>query len=227
MLDHPRGDGHRRAIVPPDDVARLAADLVHLDHREALTHKRVEAVAHYDVLREMLTGRMVPPCSMNSRRTCGRAGGCCAARRRSSCARSSSAGCWRTTRCDGCCTKGPHTTEYRMPSCPSKDTWNCCDAHSPNPGPFPPERPRRRRRWFRELLQASARTRATRTLNRRSPRMVKRRNSHYAPHDRTAATRIPMDCTPRTLTEPPGTPMPRAARIQLWSPTYPQGGFST
>jgi hypothetical protein len=34
----------------------------------------------------------------------------------------------------------------------------------PHSGAFPPERPRRRRRWFRELLQASARTRATRTI---------------------------------------------------------------
>jgi hypothetical protein len=32
------------------------------DHREALTHKRVEAVADYDVTREMLTGRMTPTC---------------------------------------------------------------------------------------------------------------------------------------------------------------------
>ena len=101
--------------------------------------------------------------------------------------------------------------ESRTPSCPSRDMWNCSDAHSPSPGPFPPERPRRRRRWFGELLQASARTRATRTLNRRSPRMVKRRNTQDAPHDRTAATRVLTDCTPRALTQPPGTPMPRAA----------------
>ncbi len=38
---------------------------------------------------------------------------------------------------------------------------------------------------------------ATRTLNRRSPRMVKRRNSPYASHDRNAKTRVPIDCTPQ------------------------------
>ena len=68
----------------------------------------------------------------------------------------------------------------------------------PQSGPFPPKRPRRRARWFADLLQASASIRATRratrTLDRRSPRMVKRRNTQYAPHDRTAATRVAMDC---------------------------------
>ena len=97
----------------------------------------------------------------------------------------------------------------------------------PQSGAFPPERPRRRRRWFRELLQASARTRATRTLNRRSPRVVQRRNSRYAPRDRSAPTRVAKGCTPCALTEPPCTPTPRAARIRthLWSPTNPLGSF--
>ena len=45
--------------------------------------------------------------------------------------------------------------------------------------------------------------------------------------ERTAATRIPMDCTPVALAEPPGTPMPRAARKwkHHWSPTRPNGSF--
>jgi hypothetical protein len=62
-LGHPRGDGHRRAISAPDDVARLIVDVMQPDHRETLTHKGVKAVAHYDVMREMLTGRMTYPCS--------------------------------------------------------------------------------------------------------------------------------------------------------------------
>jgi hypothetical protein len=38
--------------------------------------------------------------------------------------------------------------------------------------------------------------RATRTLNRRSPRMVKRRNSPYASHNRKLPIRVPIDCMP-------------------------------
>ena len=89
-------------------------------------------------------------------------------------------------------------------------------------------RPFRAPKWAKTASSArvpSARTRATRTQGRRSPRMVKRRNSQYAPHDHTAATRVPMDCTPHPLTEQPGTPMPRAARTQLWSPAQPLGRF--
>lgn len=62
----------------------------------------------------------------------------------------------------------------------------------------PPEQPRRRCRWLRALPAASAQMRATRTTSRRSPRMVKRRNSRYAPHDRQAPTRI-LPSTPRRV----------------------------
>ena len=96
--------------------------------------------------------------------------------------------------------QGASSTEYRTPSCPSRGMWSCFDAHSPAPGPFPPARPKRRRRWFRELLQASGCIRATRTLNRRSPRMVKRRNSPYAGHDRDRS-----DARSRRTSRPAGS----------------------
>ncbi|WP_436295763.1 transposase [Variovorax sp. LjRoot178] len=83
----------------------------------------------------------------------------------------------------------------------------------PRSGAFPPARPRRRRRWFNELLEACARIRATRTLNKRSPRMLKRRHSPYVSYDRHAPTRVPMDCTPKII-GPPGTrPKPADSHI--------------
>lgn len=54
--------------------------------------------------------------------------------------------------------------------------------------------------------------RATRTLNRRSPRMVKRRNSPYASHNRNLPIRVPIDCTPIILAATP--PRVRAARAK-------------
>ncbi len=97
----------------------------------------------------------------------------------------------------------------------------------PHSGAFPPARPRKRRRWFRELLLASARIRATRTLNRRSPRMAKRRTSPYAGHRRTAPTRVPVDFTPLEFSGSPGAPMQiiRCSGVRPWSPTNPTGSF--
>lgn len=59
----------------------------------------------------------------------------------------------------------------------------------------PPQQPIRRKRWFEQLLAVCARLRATRTTGKRNKRMVKRRNSPYASHDRTAPRHVPMDCT--------------------------------
>ncbi|KQX21363.1 hypothetical protein ASD05_17510 [Variovorax sp. Root434] len=53
--------------------------------------------------------------------------------------------------------------------------------------------PRRRRLWFDEPFEASARIHATRTLNKRSPRMVKRRHSPYASFDHHAPKRMPIE----------------------------------
>jgi hypothetical protein len=47
---------------------------------------------------------------------------------------------------------------------------------------------------------------ATRTLGKRSPRMVKRRNSVYAAHNRTLPIRVTVDYTPRGLDPPPLNP---------------------
>jgi hypothetical protein len=79
---------------------------------------------------------------------------------------------------------------------------NCCAGLSPDPGPFPPERPRKRARWFNEILDASVRLRATRTLGKQTPRMVKRRNSPYASHDRSVRIRLDMGCEPKMLGPP-------------------------
>jgi hypothetical protein len=65
---------------------------------------------------------------------------------------------------------------------------------------FPPRQPRRRRRWFHELLDTAATLHAVRTKSRRSPRMVKRRNSPYASFDRKTPRRVPIDWTPAVIT---------------------------
>jgi hypothetical protein len=49
------------------------------------------------------------------------------------------------------------------------------------------------------LLAAAATIRSTRTIAKRSPRMVKRRNSNYAPHDRHAPIRVPIMPRPSAL----------------------------
>jgi hypothetical protein len=58
-------------------------------------------------------------------------------------------------------------------------------------------------RWFIELMDAAARLRATRTLGKQTPRMVKRRNSPYAPHNRSVPIRVDMNCEPMMLDPPP------------------------
>jgi hypothetical protein len=60
-----------------------------------------------------------------------------------------------------------------------------------------------RHRWFNELLKACGALKAVRTLNQRAPRMVKRRNSPYASHDRKRKGRAAINCAPTIL--PPKT----------------------
>jgi hypothetical protein len=60
-------------------------------------------------------------------------------------------------------------------------------------------RVRLRNRWLRELLQTSAGLRATRTIDKRTPRMVKRRNSVYAAHNRRLPIRVTINRTPHQL----------------------------
>jgi hypothetical protein len=55
--------------------------------------------------------------------------------------------------------------------------------------------------------------------------MVKRRNSPYASHDRSARTRVPIDCTPSILLPMPRTVTIKVALPQLWTPTNVAGHF--
>jgi hypothetical protein len=57
--------------------------------------------------------------------------------------------------------------------------------------------------------------------------MVKRRNSHYAPHKRDAKTRVPIDCTPSMLGPMPRSPKKRRLPTQpvAWSRENPYGSF--
>ena len=66
---------------------------------------------------------------------------------------------------------------------------------------FPPRRPRKRQPWFQQLLAQCAKLKAVRTKNKRSPRMVKRRNSPYASFSRQAQRKQPVDPDP-TVTPP-------------------------
>ena len=70
--------------------------------------------------------------------------------------------------------------------------------------------------------------RATQTLNRRNPRMVKRRNSPYASHDRTAKTNVPIYCTPCMVPAADAAVKARQHKPKpagLWSEKNPLGGF--
>ena len=176
----------------------------------------------------MSAGRRNWP-SMNSRRTCSGVAACCAAKPPTWYGRSSMAGCWRTTQCAGCCMREQRDIEYRTPSCPSPATYSFCDANRLHPGLSPPTRPTLRRRHFALVLQESARLRATRTVARRSPRMLKRRNSPYASYNPAKPRRVVLDCTPQLL--PPGrltkSKRPSAKAPPLWSPSNPSGLFMT
>ena len=83
--------------------------------------------------------------------------------------------------------------------------------------PFPPARPRSRRRWFNELVQVSARLRAVRTLGQQAPRMVNRRHSPYASHDRQAPKRRPMQVTPVLLTPMAGAAPAGKRSVARWA----------
>jgi hypothetical protein len=84
---------------------------------------------------------------------------------------------------------------------------------------------RKRACWFAGLLEACARLRASRTLHRQSPRMVKRRNSRYQAFRWGAPRRVPIDCTPQQeppmLIAPPG----RTRLRRAWSKRNPGGVF--
>ena len=87
----------------------------------------------------------------------------------------------------------------------SKPMCSCCANHSPSRESFPPQQPIRRRRWFEQLVCVCVRLKATRTSGKRNQRMVKRRNSPYASHDRQAPRHVDMDCTAVMLNPKPVT----------------------
>jgi hypothetical protein len=95
-------------------------------------------------------------------------------------------------------------------------------------GPFPPQRPRRRGQWFQALLEVAATLRASRTINRSSPRMVKRRNSRHKAFQWGTRRRVPIDPTPKAAgpmrVAPPGRTRLRQAR-RPWSADNPCGNF--
>jgi len=77
---------------------------------------------------------------------------------------------------------------------------------SPNPGLFPPARPRKRRPWFDALLTSSAKLRCISRKGRHNRRMLKRRNSPYASHDRSLARNVKTNFSPQLLAPRPVAP---------------------
>jgi hypothetical protein len=64
-------------------------------------------------------------------------------------------------------------------------------------------RPRLRRRWFNDLLKTAASLKCSSSRGRANPRMVKRRNSPYASHDREIPRNLHADFTPQMLKPEP------------------------
>ena len=88
---------------------------------------------------------------------------------------------------------------------------NCCDVLSPAPGPFPPDRPRRRKRWFKTLLCEASTLRCISSRGRSNPRMVKRRNSPYVSHDPNQRLGTRPDFSPKLLGPMPLSPKSKFA----------------
>ena len=90
-----------------------------------------------------------------------------------------------TPKTPGSCTRQPAPTRCAIELCPSPGMFIFCAAPSPFSGPFPPARPRLRRRRFNELLREAVTLRSTSTSSRGriNPRMVKRRHSPFPSHD--------------------------------------------
>ena len=74
----------------------------------------------------------------------------------------------------------------------------------------PPERPRLRKRWFKNLLQEAATLRCTSSKGRCNPRMVKRRHSPYASHDPSKLPGRHLDYSPALL-----GPMPLSSKTKF------------
>ena len=101
------------------------------------------------------------------------------------CVKSFTAGYWRTTRCDGSCIRQLPNMRVCHENYLLWRMYNCCDERNPSLGPFPPARPRLRKRWFVQLLAQAAMLLCVSSRGKSNPRMVKRRNSPFASHNRT------------------------------------------
>ncbi len=67
---------------------------------------------------------------------------------------------------------------------------------SPSP---PPAWPRKRKRWFKALLREVARLRCVQGKGLHKPRMLKRRHSPYARHDRKEPSNVNVNFWPQPL----------------------------
>jgi hypothetical protein len=76
---------------------------------------------------------------------------------------------------------------------------SCSSAHSPRPGHFPPEQHQAREQWFAQVLKKSASLKCASSKGKCNPRMVKRRHSPYASHDRSRQLNQAADFTPTQL----------------------------
>jgi|GEM_PF-4297751 len=78
-------------------------------------------------------------------------------------------------------------TAHALPprNSPSWPTCSCCAGRNLTPGIFPPARPQRRKRWFKQLLLSAAALRCTSGRGLSNPRRVKRQHSPFPSHDRS------------------------------------------
>ena len=136
---------------------------------------------------------------LTSRRTCISAGGCSGARPLIWCGRSSMAGCSPTTRYGGSCTQRPPNITCRHARYLSWLTCTGCAEPSPSQGLFPPAHPRLRKRWFQHVLAHAAARWCVSSRGTLNPRMVKRRNTAYASHNRTVPLNQHQVCQPALL----------------------------
>ena len=140
---------------------------------------------HWNWLRSTMNAGRSRACLTSLKRICSSVDGQCAARPLIWCAKNFTAGCWHTTQCAGLCTR-----RLRNMKCCHENylLWrmlNCCAEHNPSLGPFPPAHPRLRKRWFVQLLAHAAVLLCVSSRGKTNPRMVKRRNTPFASHNRT------------------------------------------
>ncbi|MBI3154229.1 MAG: hypothetical protein HYZ20_02365 [Burkholderiales bacterium] len=106
-----------------------------------------------------------------------------------------------------------------------KEHVELVEREQPLTGAFPPGQPRKRARWMAGLLETSATLRASRTIDRSSPRMVERRHSRNKAFDWGASRRVPIDPRPQPAPPMQNAPPGRTRKRRAWSPGNPRGKF--